>query len=49
MHAAPGDSMAPEIDRLAPWTITRSVELKGRHGMRILVIEDESKTAKFLK
>jgi two-component system, OmpR family, copper resistance phosphate regulon response regulator CusR len=49
MQAALGDSLATEIDRLAPWTLTRSVELKGRHGMRILVIEDESKTAKFLK
>jgi len=41
--------MAPEIDRPAPWTLTRSAELKGRYGMRILVIEDESKTARFLK
>jgi CheY-like chemotaxis protein len=49
MHAARGDSLTPEIDRLAPWTLTRPVELKGRSGMRILVIEDEFKTAKFLK
>jgi two-component system copper resistance phosphate regulon response regulator CusR len=49
MHAARGDSLTPECDRLAPSTLTRPIELKGHSGMRILVIEDESKTAKFLK
>jgi two-component system copper resistance phosphate regulon response regulator CusR len=37
------------IDRLAQWTLASRVELKSPSHMRILAIEDESKTAKFLK
>jgi two-component system, OmpR family, copper resistance phosphate regulon response regulator CusR len=49
VHAARFDSLTPEIDQPGSWTRARPLELKGPNGMRILVIEDESKTAKFLK
>lgn len=47
LHVADG----PEgnINRLAQLTLASRVELKNPFRMRILVIEDESKTAKFLK
>jgi two-component system, OmpR family, copper resistance phosphate regulon response regulator CusR len=49
LHAAGGDSLTPGIEPARSMEDHSSTRTEGTSLMRILVIEDESKTAKFLK